>query len=266
MKKSLFIMFVAVSALLVCLVACKPGPSTPVETGEDGFIHVSTWAEFEQGLVDAKSTDKKTVILDKNLTFDSTTYTSSTPYGQNVTGLTIDLGGYKINGVNSCAFRLFGDFTIKNGTITGSGDSYGLLINSNNTTSGVDYNPETRENHAVTVQNLKLVDCGIRAELSTITVSNCEIQNSGTSGNSNALYFVGAVATITGGKLSQTATAVETISRTDCVYCSGKSTVHVSGVTLEGTKRMNAYSNTVEFTVTNCAGAVTTTPTVVTIN
>ena len=74
MKKSLFIMFVAVSALLVCLVACKPGPSTPVETGEDGFIHVSTWAEFEQGLVDAKSTDKKTVILDNNLTFDSTTY------------------------------------------------------------------------------------------------------------------------------------------------------------------------------------------------
>ena len=134
----------------------------------------------------------------------------------------IDLNGHTISGVKSCGFRIFGNFTIKNGTIVGEGDSYGLLINSNNTTSGVNYNPDTRENSKVTVEDLKLVQCGIRAELSTIKVINC-------------------------------------------VYCSGTSTVTVSGVVLEGNKRMNAYQNTVSYIVTDCAGAVITTPNVVTI-
>ena len=129
----------------------------------------------------------------------------------------------------------------------------------------MNYNPDIRENSKVTIEDLKLVQCGIRAELSTIKVINCDVQNSGESGQSNCLYFVGVWATVEGGKLNQTTNPIETISRTNCVYCSGTSTVTVSGVVLEGNKRMNAYQNTVSYIVTDCAGAVTTAPNVVTI-
>ena len=175
----------------------------------------------------------------------------------------IDLNGHTIANVESCAFRLFGDFTIQNGTITSVGDSYALLINSNNTTSGVDYKPDTRENHKVTVDGLTLVEGGLRAELSTITVTNCDIQNSGESGQSNCLYFVGVVAKVTDCKLNQTANAIETISRTNCVYCSGNSSLRLTNLTLEGTKRLNAYKNTISYRIENCPGWVTTTPEVV---
>ena len=112
---------------------------------------------------------------------------------------------------------------------------------------------------------MKLVECGIRAELSTISIIDCDVQNSGESGNSNAIYFVGVEASVTGGKISQTATAIDTVSRTNCVYCSGNSSVNVTGVVLEGNKRVNAYKNTIAYTVKDCEGAVTTTPDYVSI-
>ena len=191
-------------------------------------------------------------------------FTANSPFEINVGKKTvIDLNGHTISNVKSCALRFFGDFTIQNGTIIGEGDSYGILINSNNTTSGVDYKPETRENHKVTVDGLTIIEGGIRAELSTINVSNCDIQNSGESGQSNCLYFVGVVAKVTDCKLNQTATAIETMSRTNCVYCSGNSSLRLTNLTLEGTKRLNAYKNTISYRIENCPGWVTTTPEVV---
>ena len=262
MKKTVSIIISAI--LLIALVSCAStgsgGAASQAPTGPQ-TVHVKTIEE----LAKATKTKEVTVIVDNDLVWNPQ-YTGESPLEVSCTkGAVIDLNGHTISGVKSCGFRIFGDFTIKNGTIVGEGDSYGLLINSNNTTSGVNYNPDTRDNSKVTVENLKLVECGIRAELSTIKVINCDVQNSGESGQSNCLYFVGVWATVEGGKLNQTATPIDTISRTNCVYCSGTSTVTVTGVVLEGNKRMNAYKNTVAYIVSGCEGANTTTPEVVTI-
>lgn len=260
MRKASFIAVLIV--LTIALVSCASTGSTQAQApAEPEIVNVTSIEE----LAKAAKTKNVTVILQNDIIW-SPEFTNSSAFeisaGKNAV---IDLNGHSITGVKHGSLRFFGDFTIKNGTIVGEGDGYGLLINSVNSTSGIDYAEATRENHKVTVENLKLVECGIRAELSTINITNCEVQNSGESGNSNCLYFVGVWATVEGGKLNQTATAIDTISRTDCVYCSGNSTVSVKGVVLEGTKRMNAYKNTVYYTVTDCAGAVTTTPEVVTI-
>ena len=248
-------------ALLIALVSCASsgGATKSAETAEAEIINVTSIEE----LAKAAKTKGATIVLQNDIVWNPE-YTSNAAFEINVGKKTvIDLNGHTISNVKSCALRFYGDFTLQNGTIIGEGDSYGILINSINTTSGIDYNPDTREDHKVTVDNLKLVECGIRAELSTITITNCDIQNSGDSGNSNCLYFVGVVAKVTDCKLNQTAAAIETISRTNCVYCSGKSTIRLTNLTLEGTKRLNAYKNTVSYKVENCPGWVTTTPEVV---
>ena len=242
--------------MLVALVSCASGGGAASAEAEAEIINVSSIEE----LAKAAKTKGATVVLQNDIVW-SPEFTSNSPFEINVGKKTvIDLNGHTISNVKSCALRFFGDFTIQNGTIIGEGDSYGILINSNNTTSGVDYKPETRENHKVTVDNLKLVECGIRAELSTITITNCDVQNSGDSGNSNCLYFVGVVAKISDCKLNQTASAIETVSRTNCVYCSGNSTIRLTNLTLEGTKRLNAYKNTVSYKIDNCPGWTTSTP------
>ena len=254
MKKA-FSIFITI-IMLVALVSCASGNGAASAEAEAQVINVSSIEE----LAKAAKTKGATVILQNDIVW-SPEFTANSPFEINVGKKTvIDLNGHTISNVKSCALRFFGDFTIQNGTIIGEGDSYGILINSNNTTSGVDYKPETRENHKVTVDNLKLVECGIRAELSTITITNCDVQNSGDSGNSNCLYFVGVVAKITDCKLNQTAAAIETVSRTNCVYCSGNSTIRLTNITLEGTKRLNAYKNTVSYKIDNCPGWTTSTP------
>ena len=247
-------------ALLVALVSCaSSGGAKSTETAEAQIINVTSIEE----LAKAAKTKGATIVLANDISWNPD-FTGENPLEINVGKKTvIDLNGHTISNVKSCAFRLFGDFTIQNGTIISEGDSYALLINSNNTTSGVDYNPDTRENHKVTVDGLTIIEGGIRAELSTITVSNCDVQNSGESGQSNCLYFVGVVAKVTDCKLNQTANAIETISRTNCVYCSGKSSLRLTNLTLEGTKRLNAYQNTISYKIENCPGWVTTTPAVV---
>lgn len=260
MKKTAFIVIMV--ALLIALVSCASvGGGTAEQAAEPETVNVTSIEE----LAKAVKTKGVTVILQNDIIW-SPEFTNSSAFeikaGKNAV---IDLNGHTITGVKHGSLRIFGDFTIKNGTIVGEGDSYGLLINSVNSTSGIDYNPDTRESHKVTVENLKLVECGIRAELSKITIQDCDIQNSGESGNSNALYFVGVEAKVTGGKISQTATPIDTISRTNCIYCSGNSMVNVTGVVLEGNKRVNAYKNTIAFTVSGCEGANTTTPEVVSI-
>ena len=248
-------------ALLIALVSCASsgGATKSAETAEAQVINVTSIEE----LAKAAKTKGATIVLANDISWNPD-FTGESPLeitvGKNTV---IDLNGHTIANVKSCAFRLFGDFTIQNGTITSVGDSYALLINSNNTTSGVDYKPDTRENHKVTVDGLTIVEGGIRAELSTITVSNCDIQNSGESGQSNCLYFVGVVAKVKDCKLNQTAAAIETISRTNCVYCSGNSSLRLTNLTLEGTKRLNAYKNTISYRIENCPGWVTTTPEVV---
>lgn len=262
MKKTLAIIISI--TLLVALVSCASmggGNSQQAAGAEPQTIHVTSIEE----LAKAAKTKNVTVILDNDIVW-SPEYTNSQAFGIYPSkNAIIDLNGHTITGVKHAALRFFGDFTIKNGTLIGEGDGYGLLVNSVNSTSGIDYNPDTRENHKVSVENMKLVECGIRAELSTIKITDCDVQNSGESGNSNALYFVGVEASVSGGKLSQTATAIDTVSRTNCVYCSGYSVVNVTGVVLEGTKRVNAYKNTIAYTVKDCEGAVTTTPDYVSI-
>ena len=254
MKKA-FSIFITI-IMLVALVSCASGGGAASAEAEAEIINVSSIEE----LAKAAKTKGATVVLQNDIVWNPE-FTSNSAFEINVGKKTvIDLNGHTISNVKSCALRFFGDFTIQNGTIIGEGDSYGILINSNNTTSGVDYKPETRENHKVTVDNLKLVECGIRAELSTITITNCDVQNSGDSGNSNCLYFVGVVAKISDCKLNQTASAIETVSRTNCVYCSGNSTIRLTNLTLEGTKRLNAYKNTVSYKIDNCPGWTTSTP------
>ncbi|MBR6085166.1 MAG: hypothetical protein IKP61_06100 [Spirochaetales bacterium] len=257
MKKTFSV--VITLALLVALVSCASSSGTAAAETEAQVINVSSIEE----LAKAAKTKGATVVLTGDISWNPD-FTGDSPLEINVGKKTvIDLNGHTISNVKSCAFRLFGDFTIQNGTIISEGDSYALLINSNNTTSGVDYKPDTRENHKVTVDGLTIIEGGIRAELSTINVSNCDVQNSGESGQSNCLYFVGVVAKVTDCKLNQTANAIETISRTNCVYCSGNSTIRLTNLTLEGTKRLNAYQNTISYRVENCPGWVTTTPAVV---
>ncbi len=211
-------------------------------------------------LAKAAKTKNATVILDNDITW-SPEYTNSSAMEINVAkNVVIDFAGHTINGVKTGALRFFGDFSIMNGTIIGEGDSAGLLINSINNSSGIDYKVETREDHKVTVENMKLVECGMRIELSSVTITNCDVQNSGESGSSNCYYFIGVDAKIEGGKINQTNAPSDTYSRTNCVYTSGNSTININNVVLEGTKRLNAYKNTILFRATNCAGAVTTTP------
>lgn len=261
MKKSVFTLILITLACLA-LVSCASASSAKSEAAP---VTEATVTSLEELVVAAKTVAANgTITLANDVTWNSV-YTGSAPLEVRFSkkGITFDLGGHTIEGVATGALRFFGDFTIQNGKITGLGDSYVLLINSVNSTSGIDYSEATRENHKVNVNNLTLVEGGIRAELSTIKINDCDVQNSGQSGNSNCLYFVGCWATVTGGKLNQTAETVDTISRTNCVYCSGTSTIQLSGIVLEGTKRLNAYKNTVAYKVTDCGDYVTTTPEVV---
>ena len=158
MRKVFFILLIV---LMATLVACKSEP-TPVETGDDGFLHVSTFAEFVKGLTSAKKLESKTLVLDADIEWDATKYpgggdnvkgdeTYTTRAGAtvqlksvarlndnslsiDVTGITIDLGGHKITGVPKNAFNLKGDsFTLKNGSILAAdgNDRYSININYN---------------------------------------------------------------------------------------------------------------------------------------
>ena len=160
MKKSLFVLLVALMAICMVLVSCKSDPK-PVETGDDGFLHVSTFTDFVKGLTSAKKTESKTLVLDADIEWDTTKYpgdgtsnksvdetyrtkkgatvslTGIARPGDNclsidVTGLTIDLGGHKITGVPTNAFNLKGDsFTLKNGQILGAEGNSRYSININ---------------------------------------------------------------------------------------------------------------------------------------
>ena len=255
MRKTISI--IALIVVLIAMVSCaSAGGAANQAEAEPQAIHVTTMEE----LAEAVKADNAIVIVDNDIAWNPMYVNGAQLEIRTGENAVIDFNGHQITELKHAALRIFGDFTIKNGTFIGEGNSYGLLINSNNTTSGVDYNPETRENHKVTVENMKLVECGIRAELSTIEIINCDIQNSGDSGNGNTVYFVGVFGTVSGGKLSQTGEVQETISRTNCVYASGNSTVSIIGVALEGTKRVNAYKNVVSYTVKDCPDAVTSTP------
>lgn len=160
MKKSLFVLLIAFMAICMVLVSCKSDPK-PVETGDDGFLHVSTFTDFVKGLTSAKKTESKTLVLDADIAWDATKYpggadidvasedVTSFKKGTkititsikrpnegalsiDVTGLTIDLGGHKITGVPTNAFNLKGDsFTLKNGQILGADDNSKYSVNIN---------------------------------------------------------------------------------------------------------------------------------------
>lgn len=157
MRKVFLILLIV---LMATLVACKSEP-TPVETGDDGFLHVSTFADFVKGLTSAKKLESKTLVLDADIVWDSVKYpggkdnqtvaeeTYKTKTGKtvtlksiarptenalsvDVTGLTIDLGGHKITGVPTNAFNLKGDsFTLKNGSILAADGNERYCININ---------------------------------------------------------------------------------------------------------------------------------------
>lgn len=160
MKKSLFVLLIVALAFCVMLVSCKSDPK-PIETGDDGAIHATTFTEFVKGLASAKKTESKTLILDADIVWDATKYPggadvtvateevasykkgtkitltsvlrpNESALSVDVTGLTIDLGGHKITGVPTNAFNLKGDsFTLKNGQILGAGDNAKYSININ---------------------------------------------------------------------------------------------------------------------------------------
>lgn len=160
MKKTLFVLLIAFMAICMVLVSCKSDPK-PVETGDDGFLHVSTFTDFVKGLTSAKKTESKTLVLDADIAWDATKYpggadasvesedVTSFKTGKkialtkilrpnenalsiDVTGLTIDLGGHKITGVPTNAFNLKGDsFTLKNGQILATDDNAKYSININ---------------------------------------------------------------------------------------------------------------------------------------
>ena len=157
MRKVFLILLIV---LMATLVACKSEP-TPVETGDDGFLHVSTFADFVKGLTSAKKLESKTLVLDADIEWDATKYPggadvtveeetvnlfsksgtvkltkplrpNESALSVDVSGITIDLGGHKITGVPTNAFNLKGDsFTLKNGSILGAGDNAKYSININ---------------------------------------------------------------------------------------------------------------------------------------
>ena len=157
MRKVFLILLIV---LMATLVACKNEP-TPVDTGDDGFLHVSTFADFVKGLTSAKKTESKTLVLDADIEWDAVKYPggadvtveeesvtlfskagtvkltkplrpNESALSVDVSGLTIDLGGHKITGVPTNAFNLKGDsFTLKNGQILGAGDNAKYSININ---------------------------------------------------------------------------------------------------------------------------------------
>ena len=160
MRKTLLVLTIILLAVSMTFVACKHEP-TPVETGDDGFLHVSTFTDFVKGLTSAKKTESKTLVLDADIEWDAVKYPGGAdvtveeetvplfskggtvkltkPLRPNenalsvdVTGITIDLGGHKITGVPTNAFNLKGDsFTLKNGSILGAGDNAKYSININ---------------------------------------------------------------------------------------------------------------------------------------
>ena len=73
MKKTLFVLLIAFMAICMVLVSCKSDPK-PVETGDDGFLHVSTFTDFVKGLTSAKKTESKTLVLDADIAWDATKY------------------------------------------------------------------------------------------------------------------------------------------------------------------------------------------------
>ena len=157
MRKVFLILLIV---LMATLVACKNEP-TPVDTGDDGFLHVSTFADFVKGLTSAKKIESKTLVLDADIEWDAVKYPggadvtveeesvtlfskagtvkltkplrpNESALSVDVSGLTIDLGGHKITGVPTNAFNLKGDsFTLKNGQILGAGDNAKYSININ---------------------------------------------------------------------------------------------------------------------------------------
>ena len=154
------VFLVLLIVLMATLVACKNEP-TPVDTGDDGFLHVSTFADFVKGLTSAKKIESKTLVLDADIEWDAVKYPggadvtveeesvtlfskagtvkltkplrpNESALSVDVSGLTIDLGGHKITGVPTNAFNLKGDsFTLKNGQILGAGDNAKYSININ---------------------------------------------------------------------------------------------------------------------------------------
>ena len=159
MKKSFFVLLIALMAICVVLVSCKSDPK-PVETGDDGALHVATFNDFVKGLTSAKKTESKTLVLDADIEWDAVKYPGGADASVasedvngfkggkislssikrpnegalsiDVTGLTIDLGGHKITGVPTNAFNLKGDsFTLKNGQILASADNSKYSVNIN---------------------------------------------------------------------------------------------------------------------------------------
>lgn len=231
MKKSLFVLFIAVLAFSMVFVSCKNEP-TPVDTGDDGFLHVSTFNEFVKGLSSAKKTESKTLVLDADIAWDATKYpgdsknasgdeTYKTKSGKtvslksvarptenclsiDVTGLTIDLGGHKITGVPTNAFNLKGDsFTLKNGQILAAAENTRYSVNINycgsnaSTTNGLkdvalDNKPAAYTDSDPSWSKRIIVD-GITASGMLCGYCTMEVKNSSfPSGTYRGLVFQGA--------------------------------------------------------------------------
>ena len=222
MKKSIFVLLILMLAVSLAFVACKHEPPAPPETEEDGFVHVSTWTEFAAALESAKLTEKKTVFVDADLTFDSSTYSKSNPFTADVTGLTIDLGAHTISGVNgdtNTAFDLTGsNFTLKNGTILSAegNNRYSITINYNgtnaSTTNGLkeqalEHTPAAYTDSNNVWKNRIIVD-GINATGMLCGYSTVEIKNSSfTGGPYRGLVLQGSSGIVENVTASHTATS-----------------------------------------------------------
>lgn len=194
MKKTLLFLMIVVLAFSVVFVSCKSEPAAPAE---DGAIHVSNFAQFKTAVVSAKKTESKTIVFDKDLTWDGDTYNKENAYSPDLTGLTIDMNNHSITGIISTAFAPTGDsFTFKNGTISlvEATNTYqkAIMIGFAEKTTNKDYTTEAEQAKAVTFDSV-VINGAVYLGDGVFVFNNCSIIGAEAKNNRGLVCYSGHV-------------------------------------------------------------------------